>query len=173
MLKPDFRWLCLLLLAQPVNAEVILAPLFQAGGVLQREKPIPVWGKADPGKEVTVAFAGQTKKATTAPNGRWQVALDPLPASAEGRTLTVTEAGSAPKEIGDLLVGEVWLGSGQSNMEFVVAQTTPENQAIAAKGPVPLLRLFTVPKAISNTRLDTINSKWVNATPENASRFSA
>jgi len=165
--------LAALLSISAAHAEITLAPLFQDGAVLQREKPAPVWGKATPGKAVTVTFAGQTKKATADASGRWQVALDPLTTSAEGRPLSVTEEGLPAKEVKDLLVGEVWLGSGQSNMEWTVNNTTEENKAVAAKGTVPLLRLFQVPKRVSNTRQDTINAKWTEANPQTASNFSA
>ncbi|HSI65487.1 MAG TPA: sialate O-acetylesterase, partial [Candidatus Saccharimonadia bacterium] len=166
-------FLGLAILAQPLAAEITLAPPFQNGAVIQRDKPAPIWGRATPGKEVTVSFAGQAKKTTAAADGRWQVALDPLAASAEGRTLSVTEEGLPAKEVADVLVGEVWLCSGQSNMEWVVANTTPENKAVAAKGPVPLLRLFQVAKAVSNKRQETLKATWTHATPETALYFSA
>lgn len=173
MSKPVFAWFASVLLIQPLAAEVTLAPLFQDGGVLQREKPVPVWCRADAGKPVTVSFGGQTKTTTADSQGRWQVALDAMPANAESRTMTVTGDGQPPVEVKDLLVGEVWLGSGQSNMEFRVAQTRPEDQAIANAGPVPLMRLFDVPKKLSNVRQTTVDAKWTPATPETAQGFSA
>jgi sialate O-acetylesterase len=145
--------LTVLLFASVASAEITLAPLFQDGAVLQREKTAPVWGKASPEKEVVVTFAGQTKTTRSDASGRWQVTLDPLTTSADGRTLSVTEAGLPPKEVKNVLVGEVWLGSGQSNMEWTVNNTNAANKAEAAKGPVPLLRLFQVPKKVTNTRL--------------------
>ncbi|MES2440605.1 MAG: sialate O-acetylesterase [Verrucomicrobiota bacterium] len=172
MIKPEIHWLALLLLAQPVAAEVTLAPLFHDGGVLQREKPVPVWGHATAGKSVTVSFGGQTKTTTADPAGRWQISLAPMPASAESRTLSVTEAGSPALEVKDLLVGEVWLGSGQSNMEFTVKQTRKEDQDAAAAS-IPMMRLFQVPKTLSNTRMDTVSASWTAATPEAAKNFSA
>ncbi|MEO5916943.1 MAG: sialate O-acetylesterase [Luteolibacter sp.] len=173
MFKPNTRWLALLLVTQPLAAEVVIAPLFQNGGVLQREKPVPVWGHASASKKVTVAFGGQTKTTTADAAGRWQVALDSMPASAESRTLSVTEDGSPSLKIKDILVGEVWLGSGQSNMEFKVGQTRKEDQDIAATGPVPLMRLFQVPKTLSNVRQDSVPASWTAATPETAKDFSA
>ncbi|MEO7098561.1 MAG: sialate O-acetylesterase [Luteolibacter sp.] len=173
MIKLRTRWLALLLLTQPMAAKVTLAPLFQDGAVLQREKAVPVWGKADAGKEVTVAFGGQTKTATADAAGRWQVLLDAMPASEEGRILAVTEKGDAAVEVKDLLVGEVWIGSGQSNMQFSVSQARKEDRDIAAAGPIPLLRLFSVPRVLSNVRQETVDAKWVPATPETAKEFSA
>lgn len=165
--------LCLWISALPLMAAVTPASLFQDGAVLQRDRPVPVWGKADPGGEVTVSFAGQTHAATADAAGRWMVTLDGLDASAEGRTMRIS-GGEAPAiEILDVLVGEVWLGSGQSNMGWRISQSRKEDQAIAAEGPVKLLRFFEVPQALSHKRMDTVNGAWLPATPENAPKFSA
>ena len=164
---------CFLLLVPPLVAEVKLAPLFQDGAVLQRDKSVPVWGHAEPGGKLTVSFGGQTKTATADASGRWQLSLDKMPASAESRTLSVTEAGSPALEVKDLLVGEVWIGSGQSNMQWDVRSTRPEDQAIANAGPVPLLRLFDVPRVLNHARQESVNAKWTPATPETAQGFSA
>ena len=96
-------------------AAVKLASPFTDGAVLQRDRPVPVWGWADPGEKVEVAFGGQTANATADGNGRWRVDLRPMPASCEGRTLTANGI-----SVRDVLVGEVWICSGQSNMEFPV-----------------------------------------------------
>ncbi len=173
MMKPKFRWLSLLLVFQPVAAEVVMAPLFQDGAVLQREKLVPVWGHATAGKSVTVTFGGQTKETTADAAGRWQVSLDAMPATAENRTLSVTEAGLPAVEVQNVLVGEVWLASGQSNMQFSIGSTRPEDQAVANAGPVPSLRLFQVPLVLSHIRQETVNAKWTDATPETARGFSA
>ena len=92
-------------------AAVKFAAPFTDGAVLQREAKVPVWGTADAGEAVTVTFAGQSKSATAAADGRWRVDLDPMPASCEGRTLAANGVA-----VRDVLVGEVWLCSGQSNM---------------------------------------------------------
>ncbi len=167
------KGLVMLLLAQPVTAAVTMAPLFRDGGVLQREKTVPVWGHATAGKSVTIAFGGQTKTTTADAAGRWQVSLAPMSASAVGRTMSVTEAGAPTFEINDLLVGEVWIGSGQSNMEFLVQETRQEDQTAAAAGPVPLMRLFTVPHGLNNVRQETVKGNWSPSTPETAKDFSA
>jgi sialate O-acetylesterase len=173
MFKAEIAAWSLLLLAQPLTAEVSLAPLFRSGGVLQREKPVPVWGRAIAGKSVTVTFGGQTKVTTADAVGRWQVSLAPMPASAEPQVLSVTEAGSPAVKVSDLLVGEVWIASGQSNMEMLVSQSRQEDQAEAAVGPVPLVRLFTVPRVLSHSRQETMTGSWSPATPEKAKEFSA
>lgn len=166
------HWM-LLLCATPLMAEVKPAPLFQDGAVLQRDKPVPVWGRTDANTEVAVSFAGQTKSTTTDHAGRWQVALDAMPASAESRTLSVREGGDPALKINDILVGEVWLGSGQSNMQWAVSQVRKEDQELAASGPVPLLRLFQVPRILNHARQETVAAKWTPATPETVKDFSA
>lgn len=173
MFKSTLPWVTCLVLAQPTAAEITMAPLFQNGAVLQRDKSVPVWGRAESGKSVTVSFAGQTMTTTADPVGRWQVALAPMAASAESRVMTITEADSSALEVKDILVGEVWLASGQSNMQFRVNQTRPEDQAIAAAGPVPLMRLFDVARSLNNIRQETLTGSWSPATSVAASGFSA
>ncbi|MGD1086229.1 MAG: sialate O-acetylesterase, partial [Verrucomicrobiota bacterium] len=135
--------------ASPLPAEVKLASPFTSHMVLQREKPAPVWGTAEAGEKVTVDFAGQKVSATAGADGKWRVDLQPMDASAESRTLTVTGSKTAqPIALEDVLVGEVWLASGQSNMVFPVAGKggpyglLNEEQEIAAAN-YPLVRMFT------------------------------
>ncbi|MFD0894586.1 discoidin domain-containing protein [Luteolibacter ambystomatis] len=163
----------LLLTVLPCGAAVELAPLFQNGAVLQRDRPLPVWGLATPNSQVTAEFAGQKATATADKNGRWKLTLPVQAASAEGRTLTVTEAGAPPVEVKDVLVGEVWLASGQSNMEFRVGQTRPEDQQLAATPTTATLRLFQVPHIVSPNRQDKVPGRWSPATPETVKGFSA
>ena len=103
----------------PIAPGLQLSRLFNDHMVLQRDTKVKVWGWADSGDKIAVEFAGQKKSATTAPDGSWEVVLDPMTANATGRTLTVRSAASSQKlEIKDVLVGEVWLLGGQSNMAF-------------------------------------------------------
>lgn len=162
-----------LLLAQGAIAELSLAPLFQDGAVLQRDKPVPVWGRAEAGKGLEVAFGGQTVTTNAGSDGRWKVELPAMTASAEGRTLVVRVDGGAAVEVGDVVVGEVWLASGQSNMQWSIAQSRKEDQEAAADGPVPLLRFFQVPRRLSHWRQETVDARWQPATPETARDFSA
>jgi sialate O-acetylesterase len=103
----------------PIAPGLQFSRLFNDHMVLQRETKVKVWGWAAAGEKVAVEFAGQTKSAMTAADGSWLVALDPMPANATGRTLTVRSVGSSEiAEVKDVLVGEVWLLGGQSNMAF-------------------------------------------------------
>lgn len=104
-------------LAWTAEARLELGSPFVDGAVLQREKPVNVWGWADPSAQVTVTFAGQAKSAVAEADGRWLVTLAPMVASKESRRLTVATS-TASLVLEDVLVGEVWLCSGQSNMEF-------------------------------------------------------
>jgi sialate O-acetylesterase len=124
------------------RADVELPSIFGDSMVLQRDLPLPVWGWADPGEEVTVAIAGQTKTAVADPSGRWQVKLDPLKANTDGQVLTV--AGKNKIELNDVLIGEVWICSGQSNMEWSVGGSLNAQAEIEAADH-PQIRLFNVP----------------------------
>lgn len=164
--------LCLLvaLLVPALRAEVVLAPLFQDHAVLQRDKPLPVWGRAAPGERVTVAFRNQRAGATTGADGRWIVYLEPVPASAEPAELTVT--GKNTVTIRDVLVGEVWLASGQSNMAWPVSKSADAANEIAAAN-FPLIREFNVARTSVMEPADTATGTWRRCTPETVGEFSA
>ena len=126
-------WLCLmfsLVLVSSSRAELKLPAIFGDHMVLQQQNPNPVWGWDTPGTRITVSFAGQNYSAIAGADGKWSVKLAPLPANATPRVLTV--AGSTTREIQDVLIGEVWLCSGQSNMEMGVGMVQD-----GARGPVP------------------------------------
>lgn len=138
---------------------------FGDGMVLQRDMAVPVWGAAAPSAQVTVNFAGQTKSATADANGRWVVKLDPMPASAENRPLTLT-SGTAQTVVRDVLVGEVWVCSGQSNMEWGIFDT--QAGADAGKADDPALRIRHVDKKVSPLAMDTFTgSPWLACNAEN------
>jgi len=111
-------WISVLMcMAGPCLAsELTLARIFTDGSVLQRGMEVPVWGTAEPGAEITVEFAGQVRKANADASGAWMVRLDALAASSESRILQVSSHKSQVS-ISDVLVGEVWLCGGQSNMQ--------------------------------------------------------
>lgn len=153
----------LLATALPTNANVTLPHLFGDGMVLQRGQPVPVWGWANPGERVAVEFAGQRKRATTGGDGRWEVRLNSLKASAQPAELKISGANQIT--LTNILVGEVWLCSGQSNMEKPIGtrpgQRPTRNylQELAA-GDCPQIRLFLVKPAMSDTPVKDIKSDW-------------
>jgi sialate O-acetylesterase len=134
--------------AGDATADISVAPVFGDNMVLQRNHPLPLWGKAASGETIRVQFAGQTKIATADSIGNWQLILDPLTASAEPRILTVT-ARKDPKskiqnwQFTNVLVGEVWLAAGQSNMEFPLSRDSRAAQEIptATNSQIRLLNL--------------------------------
>lgn len=157
-------------LVSSLQAEITLAPLFRDGAVLQQGKPVPVWGKATPGEKVTVEFQGQKKDATADTDGRWQVELDALAVSATPSDLTVS--GQTTQKVSDILVGEVWVCSGQSNMAWPVksAKDFPQEQASAN---YPLIRHFKVELKPSVKPEDTLNGQWTACSPQTVEEFSA
>ena len=131
---------------------ITLPPVLSSHMVLQREMPVPVWGTAAPNEKVTVSFspskssgqAVQTKITTAGSNGTWKVWLEPLSASAEPGTMVISGA-SEKKELSDVLVGEVWVGSGQSNMAMSGAGFSANDELLTnniAGGPYPQLRVI-------------------------------
>ena len=110
-----------LLLSGVYAAELSFAPIFNDGAVLQCEMPVNIWGTANSGERVTVSFSGQEKSVVADASGKWMLQLDPMPASSEPRTLTcVSSIGNQKSTIGHVLVGEVWLASGQSNIALTL-----------------------------------------------------
>ena len=158
-------------LAAPVTAtraDVKPNGLFTDGAVLQQGIAVPVWGTAKDGEKVTVKFQDQTVTAT-AQEGRWMVRLQPLKA---GGPFTMTISGENSVTLTNVLVGEVWLCSGQSNMAFALARATNATEAIAAAGD-PQLRLFTVPRDAADEPRTDITGSWRQSAPATASNFSA
>ncbi len=119
---------------------------FADNAVLQRELSVPVWGWSKPGTEVTVEFAGQKKSVKAGENGKWMLNLDALKASAEPREMTITEKGGESRALKNLLVGEVWMASGQSNMQWLAGKCAVMNliDQLKAKGETPPIREFEV-----------------------------
>jgi sialate O-acetylesterase len=154
-----------------LRADVTPAPLFTDHAVLQREQPLPIWGRAAPGEKVTVTFAGQTRMTTTAGDGRWVVLLDPLLTNAQGADLTIV--GHNSLVVHDVLVGEVWLCSGQSNMEFRLDQALNAQQEIAAAN-FPLIRHVKIARTVAERPADTVETTgWQPASPQTAGKFTA
>ncbi|HLH54038.1 MAG TPA: sialate O-acetylesterase [Verrucomicrobiae bacterium] len=143
-------------------------PLFSDHMVLQRGVNAPVWGWAKPGTKVIVSFAGQTRTATADASGKWMVQLNRMAASAEPRTLTVRSSDPAQTiTINDVLVGDVWLCSGQSNMEMGIGACNATTDIASAN--FPTIRLLTIPKLVASTPAQTFQSQWLVCTPQSVS----
>lgn len=153
------------------HADVRLPNVLNSNMVLQRDMPVPVWGWADKGEKVTVSFAGQKKSAVADKKGDWMVKLDKLKASAKPATLTVK--GHNEIKLENVLVGEVWICSGQSNMEWRVSQCANPKEEIA-KSNHPQIRLFDVPGHTTHP-LPQREGKgdWKECSSKTSSNFSA
>ncbi|NWK54187.1 9-O-acetylesterase [Verrucomicrobiaceae bacterium N1E253] len=163
--------LALLLAASSQALALTLPTVFTDHMVLQRGQKVPVWGTADPGVGVTVSFAGQIASGTSDSQGKWRVDLAPLKANKQPGELIVKSAGEQTV-IKDVLVGEVWFCSGQSNMQWSMRQSGNPDAAIAAAN-FPLIRLYKTPLVPSNTPLDQINASWQVCSPQTVEHFSA
>ena len=179
--------LCVIAFTPCARAEVRLASPFTSHMVLQCDMKTPVWGTADAGENVTVEFAGQKISAQADADGNWRAYFKPLKVSAESRTLTVAGSHtSQPITLDDVVVGEVWLASGQSNMDFSMsdkaldstgkaktfAGVTNAEQEIAAAN-YPLIRMFVGNACKAYAPQMCVTGVWKVCTPENASAFCA
>ena len=154
------------------EAPTLLHPLFQDHGVLQRDRPIAVWGDAAPGADVTVSLAGKQARARADETGHWRATLPAIPAG--GPYVLAAEAGGVRARAEDVLIGDVWLCSGQSNMEY------PLSRALAAPGEIagatdPQMRLLTVAKDTSTLPAPRFLTPvaWQAASPATVPDFSA
>ncbi|MDZ4288554.1 MAG: sialate O-acetylesterase, partial [Prosthecobacter sp.] len=148
-----------------IRSYVKLSPLFSDGAVLQRDVPLPIWGSASAGESITVEFAGQKQTTTTDAKGVWSIKLAPLTASSTPQTLTVRGKEDV-RVLRDVLVGEVWLASGQSNMHWTFApgQTVDKNEEELAAANDPLVRQFTTRKGGVNSPALNVSGTWHKAT---------
>ena len=162
-----------LVFALTASAEVKLPNVIGSGMVLQRDLPVPVWGWAEPGEKVSVSFAGQNESTKAGDDGKWMVKLSALKASAKPASLTIK--GSNEIKLENILVGEVWICSGQSNMEWSIRQSMNAKEEIEASNH-PNIRLFNVPghkvSPLPKERL-AIPAKWTTCSPQTSSGFSA
>ncbi|MDD5597749.1 MAG: sialate O-acetylesterase [Victivallaceae bacterium] len=159
-----------LALALPAG-DLSVVDVFSDHMVLQCGKPVPVWGRAKPGTKVTVEFKDQKFTATADENGKWLVKFKSLKADGKAAEMLVSTSGEQ-KKITDILVGEVWLCSGQSNMEWPVKRTLQGTRMIAA-AKNPEIRLLKIPKSHSGYPDEDCNAQWQLCTPDNVSGFSA
>jgi sialate O-acetylesterase len=162
-------------LSAPASAAVVPNPLFADHAVLQQGTDVPVWGIADPGEVVTVEIAGQTASATAGADGKWQVRLQRLKA---GGPHTLTIAGKNKIVLSDILVGEVWIAGGQSNMERQLGlragqQPIDDWEKEVASATHPQLRHFGVEQVKSLTPLATVKGAWAVCSPDTVKDFTA
>ena len=163
-----------LLSAESLQAELKLHSLFTDHVVLQQGMTVPVWGQANPEENVEVSFAGQKAKVKADANGRWMALLNPLTMSADPAELKVS-AGKESVTIKDVLVGEVWVCSGQSNMGMPVSQSFDADKTVgeAEKGAYGNVRLFRVPVRGENERQSKVDALWAVCDGKSVARFSA
>ncbi len=152
-------------------ADVTLSPIIGSHMVLQRDMACPIWGWADAGEEVTVEFAGQKQTAKPDAAGKWMVKLAPMKASAEGAAMTIT--GKNKIALDDVVVGEVWLCSGQSNMEFTVGGVQNKEAEIAAAtdGLIRHIKISNPPALKPADKV--ISDGWKPASPATVGSFAA
>lgn len=171
LMKKDFLFSLILIInclsGNLLQAQVLRpASLFCDHMVLQREQVVPVWGQASPQEQITLTFAGQTQTTQADERGKWMVRLDPLPAAKEGQEMIIS--GKTQVVISDVLVGEVWICSGQSNMQYGV-NAVPE-----VKGLIPFMkniRSFEVKRTVSLEEEEEVSGQWTNNFPSSAVAF--
>jgi sialate O-acetylesterase len=169
-----FRWLYSLFLVSlfsiSAHAELKLARIFGSNMVLQQEKPIAVWGWDTPNSNVTVTLGDKSEKAAANAKGEWKVKLPALKAGTKPYTLTAV--GSTTVTLDNILIGEVWLASGQSNMDWALSQTT-DGPKDAAAADFPEIRFFKIDKDLSpNRKPDIATGSWRICGPKTIGGFS-
>jgi sialate O-acetylesterase len=170
LMKKTAMPLLLALLAGTAQADVHLSEVFGEHMVLQRDRPLNIWGRATPGQTLTVQLAGHQARTRVGADGRWRVQLAALPAGGPHR---LRVSGDETVELGDVLIGDVWLLGGQSNMEFTLAgaDTGPEEVASPQN---PQLRQLRVPlRASVRPEAEIAPAPWVVAEPGRVGEFSA
>lgn len=170
-LTPIAAAVTILSLSFNAMADVSLPRVFSDGAVLQREKPLHIWGWADEGESVTVSF-GKISRTTTAKNGEWSVSL---PALKAGGPYTLTVKGNNTIERRDMLMGDVWVAAGQSNIELPIRRVKYHYPGLIESTQLPQVREFNVPLtyALQGPVNDFTQGEWKQAIPEHLPTFSA
>ena len=166
LMLPAFLLACV---ASVASAEVKLPAVFGDHMVLQRDAELPVWGWANPGEKVAVTLGRQSQAATACDEGKWKLKLSAVKA---GGPYTLKVTGSNTIELTDVLVGEVWLCSGQSNMAMTVSSARDFDQEAAAAN-LPNIRMLTVERIVGETPQDDCQATWAVCSPETVGKFSA
>ena len=161
LLSPVRVWAAAAAPAPNTEAGIELGAPFADNAVLQRQMAVPVWGWSQPGTKMTVAFAGQVKSAAAGADGKWMVHLDPLAASFEPRTMTITSGAGAQRTLKNILVGEVWLAAGQSNMELAASRTDCKNLVVKPKDGVVPIREFSITSCYAQLQpIEKAQGEW-------------
>jgi sialate O-acetylesterase len=164
-------FLLLILFKSPVFANVRLPQLVSDHMVLQRDKKLNIWGWASPGEKINIGFNGKSYHAVTAADGKW---VATLPAMKAGGPYTMDIAGTNVIRVKDILIGDVWLCSGQSNMQMPLADLQEKYPNEIAQAEYPQIRQFLVPNRIDSPQIhhDLTGGQWLAATPANVLNFS-
>jgi len=180
MLRRFITCLTLFLCASNIKAAIVLPRILGHGMVLQRNKPLTIWGKAAAGEQVSVRFAGQAKKTNADANGNWAVVLSSLKASAQPASMIIS--GTNTIQLNDILVGEVWICSGQSNMEFTMRKNSkmakPDTSTVNSpideleRAHNPQIRIFLVNRK-EQVKPDSLHRGWSVAKDSALRAFSA
>ena len=152
-----------------LHADIRLPKVLSDHMVLQQNLPLVVWGQADPGESVKVSFREQEAATQADATGRWRVLLAPM---AAGGPFEMAVSGKNNLKLQDILVGDVWICSGQSNMEWPMSRVNNAEQEIAAAN-FPGIRLFSVKHEVADTPQEDLTGEWIVSTPENIKDFSA
>jgi sialate O-acetylesterase len=162
--------LAILLALPAARANVALPDVISNGMVLQRDQAVPIWGTAEPGETVVVKFASQTQTTQAGVDGKWRLTLQPMSASTTPSSMIIS--GKNTITLDDVLVGEVWMVAGQSNMQFTVAESADGQAAIAAASD-PAIRLFNISRKVAFQHESGPLALWQPASPASVRDFSA
>ncbi len=149
--------------AEKSKPAVELGAPFADNAILQRQMPVPVWGWSKPGTKITVEFAGRKQSAEAGRDGKWMLTLNPLKASAEPAEMVISDSAGKKVVLKNILVGEVWLASGQSNMQWKVQKSSCSKLRVEAKGKVAPIREFEVTSVVAMLHpIEHANGAWKN-----------
>lgn len=157
------------LVSTNAQADVSVPSIINSNMVLQRDRPVRLWGWAAANETVTVAFADHKVQTTADSDGNWKVALPP---TAAGGPHKLTVSGKNTLTFNNILVGEVWICSGQSNMQWSVSRSNNAKEEIA-NAKYPKIRLFNIPRVVAATGQKDVTAEWTECTPTTAEGFSA
>ncbi len=155
-----------------LSAEIRLPSVIGNYMVLQQNQPIKIWGWADPGERISLTFANQKKQALTDTEGRWRITFKAMKAGGGPLRMTINGTKSEPIILNEILLGEVWVCSGQSNMEWSLLRTQSPTPEIL-RADHPSIRLLHVPRRVSTEPLENVDADWKVCGPETVGTFSA